>query len=307
MHQANSVFLTTLFLVAIGFALKKLDFITEKEGKTISKFLMHTTFPALLLVSTIRIKLEPQLFLIPLITFIYGIVMLTIAWFVFKKNPNQIRGLLTMASSGFNSGLFAFPIIEGIWGRDALMYAIMFDIGNTFIVFGLTYTVGNYFSDKGTQAVSIKPILKKMFGLMPFQGLVLGLIINVLSIPVAPVLMDCLDTLAKGNKPIVLLLMGIYLSFNFDFNQIKNVGQSLLIRYVLGLSVVVLLYFFMPHSVMRSVLIFCAILPVGLTLLPFSDELNYDSRVAGLLVNVSFIISFALIWVLVLALGLTTF
>ena len=307
MHQANTVFLTTLVLVAIGFWLKKLDFITEKDGKVISKFLMHTTFPALLLVSTIKIKLEPQLFLIPLMTFIYGIVMLIIAWFVFKKNPNVLRGLLTMASSGFNSGLFAFPIIEGIWGRDALVYAIMFDIGNTFIVFGLTYTIGDYFSNRGEQAVSIKSILKKMLRLMPFQGLLLGLIINVLSIPVAPILMDCLDTLAKGNKPIVLLLMGIYLSFNFDINQVKNVGQSLLIRYVLGLGVVALLYYFMPHSVMQSVLIFCAILPVGLTLLPFSDELNYDSKVAGLLVNVSFIISFALIWVLVLALDLTNF
>jgi malate permease and related proteins len=268
---------------------------------------MHSTFPALLLVSTIKLKLEPQLFLIPLLTFIYGILMLGIAWFVFKKNPNSIRGLLTMASSGFNVGLFAFPIIEGIWGREALVYAIMFDIGNTLIVFGLTYTIGNYFSDKGGQGVSIKSMLKKMLSLMPFQGLLLGLIINALAIPVAPVFLDCLDTLAKGNKPIALLLMGIYLSFNLDKQQLWRISQSLLIRYVLGLGVVALLYYFMPHSVMKSVLIFCAILPVGLTLLPFSDDLNYDSRIAGLLVNMSFIISFALIWVLVLALDLTSF
>jgi hypothetical protein len=31
--------------------IKKLGYISEKEGKTISRFLMHTTFPALMLVS----------------------------------------------------------------------------------------------------------------------------------------------------------------------------------------------------------------------------------------------------------------
>jgi malate permease and related proteins len=307
MHQANSVFLTTLAVIAIGFTLKQLDLITEKEGKTISKFLMHTTFPALMLVSMIRIKLEPQLFLIPLMAIILEAILLFIGWSVFKKLPNPMRGLLVMASSGFNTGLFAFPIIEGIWGRDALMYAIMYDIGNTFIVFGCIYPIGNYFSEKGAQGVDINMILKKVARFMPLQGLVLGLIINVLSIPVAPILMDCFDTLAKGNKPIVLLLMGIYLSFNLDKKQLLGISKVLIIRYSVGLAAVVLLYSFMPHSVMQSVLIFCAILPVGLTLLPFSDELNYDSRIAGALVNMSLIISFLLIWILVFALDLTSF
>jgi malate permease and related proteins len=307
MHQANSVFFTTLAIVTIGFVLKKRDLITEKDGKIISKFLMHTTFPALLLVSMIRIKLEPQFFLIPLITLIYGVILLAIAWFVFKKSPNSMRGLLLMASSGFNAGLFAFPIIEGIWGHDALIYAIMYDMGNILIVFGCIYPIGSYFSDREEKSIDIKVIFKKIVRLVPLQAIALGLIINVLSIPIAPFLMDGIDTLAKGNKPIVLLLMGIYLSFNFDKKQLFDISKVLIIRYSVGLVVVALLYYFMPHSLMQSVLIFCAILPIGLTLLPFSDELKYDSKIAGLLVNASFIISFALIWVLVFVLDLTIF
>jgi malate permease and related proteins len=78
----------------------------------------------------------------------FGCIMLTIAWFVFKKEDNDTRGLMTMGSGGFNTGLFAFPIIEGIWGRDALAYAIMYDIGNMAVVFGLVYPLGNYFAAK---------------------------------------------------------------------------------------------------------------------------------------------------------------
>ena len=307
MNQANNVFLITLALITTGFTVKKMGFITEKEGKIISKFLMHTTFPALMLVSTINLKLEPKLFLIPLTTVVYGSILLTIAWFVFKKYPNNIRGLLTMGSSGFNTGLFAFPIIESIWGRDALVYAIMFDIGNTVVVFGLIYSIGNYFSARGNEGVDFKAILKKVARLMPLQGLTLGLIINALSIPVAPILVDFLDVLARGNKPIVLLLMGIYLSFELDKKQVSLVVKSLLIRYLMGAIAVIFIYNMLPHSIMRSILIVCVVLPVGLTILPFSDELNYDSRMAGLFVNLSLLISFCLMWALVLGLNLTIF
>jgi malate permease and related proteins len=307
MNQANNVFLITLAIIATGFTVKKMGFITEKEGKTLSKLLMHSTFPALMLVSTMKLKLEPQLFLIPLTTVIYGAILLGIAWVVFNKYPNNLRGILTMGSSGFNTGLFAFPIIEGIWGREGLVYAIMYDIGNTAVVFGFIYTIGSYFSVKGNGGVDFKAIGKKIVRLMPLQGLVLGLIINALSIPVAPIVMDFLDALAKGNKPLVLLLMGIYLNFELDKKQMFDISKALLIRYLMGAIAVTLICFFIPHSLMQSVLIVCVVLPIGLTLLPFSDELNYDSKVAGVMVNLSLLISFILIWALVIGLNLTHF
>jgi hypothetical protein len=55
---------------------------------------------------------------------------------------------------------------------------------------------------------------------------------------------------------------------------------------------------------MQSILIICVVLPIGMTLLPFSDELEYDSRIAGLLVNLSLLISFILMWSLVIGLKL---
>ena len=57
-------------------------------------------------------------------------------------------------------------------------------------------------------------------------------------------------------------------------------------------------------SQMRSVLIVCVLLPIGLTILPFSDEMNFDSRIAGTLLNISLLISFGLMWGVVLLLGL---
>jgi len=306
MNQTNSVFLITLGIATMGFLIKKFDFVTEKDGKSISKFLMHTTFPALMIVSTIRIDFKPALFFSPLLCIALGSIMTLIGWFWFSGYSDRLRGMLTMACGGLNVGLFAFPIIEGIWGREGLVYVAMFDIGNTIITFGLVYSVGSYFAVKEEGAsVEFKKVLRKVLQLPPLQAMFIGLTINALDIELPTVAYDFLDVLARANKPLVLLLMGIYMSFALEKSQVWAVAKVLAIRYGCGLLAVVLLYTFIPEpSMFRNVLIVRLILPIGMTILPFADELNYDSRIAGVLVNVSLIISFLLMWGLVVGLHL---
>jgi malate permease and related proteins len=139
---------------------------------------------------------------------------------------------------------------------------------------------------------------------MPLQGMVLGLLLNISGIGLPALAMDCLDILAQANKAIGVLLLGIYLNFTLTKSQIWAISKVLMIRYACGSAAVVLCYFGLPPSVFQSIMIVCVVLPLGLTLLPFSDELKYDSRMAGVLVNMSLVISFLLLWSLVLGLGL---
>lgn len=204
-----------------------------------------------------------------------------------------------------NVGLFGFPIIEGLFGKESLVYAVMFDIGNTIITFGVVYPIGSYFSSNHKGLPEAKQLIKKIFGLPPVMGMIIGLLINVSSVQMPPLFFDFLDVLAKANKPLVLLLMGIYLSFALDKKEMLAISKVLLIRYAVGILFVILLYYILPHNtLMYSVLIICVVLPSGMTILPFSDELNYDSRIAGTLINISLFISFILMWGLVLGLHL---
>jgi malate permease and related proteins len=305
MSQANHVFIITIAIILIGFLLKKFDFINEKEGKTISKFLMHTTFPALMIITMARVKLETSLILIPIFAIAVGLSMLLIAWFWFSNYEKVLRGILTMGVGGFNSGLFGFPIIEGLYGKQAMVYAIMFDIGNTFIVFGAIYSLGSYFSINKKEQAGIKPILKKVLSLPPVLGILFGLLINVANIQLPTICYDFLEVLAIGNKPLVLLLMGVYLSFELNKNLMMAISKVILIRISVGIIVVLGIYFFVgnQYSLMKNVLMLCSLLPIGLTILPFSDELGYDSRIAGTMLNISLFISFIFMWSLIWVLG----
>lgn len=209
-----------------------------------------------------------------------------------------------MGVGGFNSGLFGFPIIEGLFGKQAMVYAIMFDIGNTFIVFGAIYSIGSYFSVNKKEQTGIKPIFKKVMSLPPVLGILFGLLINVTNIKLPIIFFDFLEVLAIGNKPLVLLLMGIYLSFNLDKNLMIAISKVLIIRVSIGIIAVAGLHILISDSnlLMKNVLMICSLLPIGLTILPFSDELGYDSRIAGTLLNISLLVSFILMWGLVLVL-----
>jgi malate permease and related proteins len=305
MNQTNSVFIITIAIILVGFLLKKYNLISEQEGKTISKFLMHTTFPALMIVTMARVKLETSLILIPLFALVVGLSMLLIAWMWFSNYEKALRGILTMGVGGFNSGMFGFPIIEGLFGKQAMVYAIMFDIGNTFIVFGAIYSIGTYFSANRKAQTGIKPILKKVLSLPPVLGILLGLIINITNLSLPKMFFDFLDVLAIGNKPLVLLLMGIYLSFELDKKLMIAISKVIIIRVSVGIIVVLGIYYLVnsDYSLMKNVLMLCALMPIGLTILPFSDELGYDSRIAGTMLNISFIVSFVLMWGLVWVLG----
>ncbi len=306
MTQTNQVFITTLVIILLGYFLKKFNFVTEKDGKVISKFLMHTTFPALMIVSTSSVKLELSLIYIPIFAVIVGLSMLSIAWIWFSNYENAIRGVLTMGLGGFNSGLFGFPIIEGLFGKQAMVYAVMFDIGNTFIVFGVIYSIGTYFSTNKKDHTNVKQILKKIFRLPPVLGIILGLIINIANFKLPTICSEFLNVLAVGNKPLVLLLMGIYLSFELDKKLMTAISKVILIRVIIGLLVVFGIFLFISTGspLMKNVLMLCVLMPIGLTILPFSDELGYDSRIAGTMLNISLLISFGLMWGMVWLLGM---
>lgn len=134
--------------------------------------------------------------------------------------------------------------------------------------------------------------------------MIIGLTLNVSNFPLPAFLEDLLTTLSKANKPLVLLLLGIYLSFNLDKNQLNGILKVLLLRYGIGLLTIIAIYFLLPKSLMSSVLIALVILPVGMSVLLFSDELGFDAKIAGTLANISLLLSFALLWLVITCLQL---
>ncbi len=305
MTDVNIVFLNSLIIIALGYLLKKTRVLTEENGEVIAKIIFNLTLPAVILKITSTIVFQTNLILLPLISISYGLLMACVGLLTFRKYRGNFKGLLMMSVIGFNVANFSFPLIEGIWGNMGLQLIALVDAGNAFSIFVVCYTMGWIFSNNNDQKkIDVKHISKNLLKSTPLLSYVVALFLNFSGIMLPYFIRDLIDIISMANSPLALLLLGIFLNFRFQKNQWWMIGKALLIRYVFGLTVGILFYLFLPTAIFsnlfRIIILISLILPVGLAVIPFSVEMNYDKKLITMIANLSIVISFICIWILVL-------
>jgi predicted permease len=300
--DTNITLLTSLIIILVGYFIKKVGIIQETEGKVLSKVVLYVTFPALIFDIVSELQISYALVFLPFIPIAFCLLLFGFCYMMFRNESAQIKGVLFMAATGFNIGLFAYPIIEAIWGKEGLQYVAMFDLGNAFVVLCLSYTLGSVFSPQGNgKAVNITYILKKLVRSVPLVSYVAALLFNILGITFPLLAENVISAVARANMAMVLLLLGIYLNFRQDKSYSRQLYAILLLKFGLALLAGVTLFYLLPFNILyRTIVLVALILPVGLTIIPFSDEFGYNTRFAGAIANISILISFVLMWALIL-------
>ncbi len=246
MADVNYIFLLSLTIIIIGYILKKLNIVSEENGKVIAKLVFNVTLPALIISVVSSIEITPSLGLITLISICYCIPIIVLALILFRRYPKEVKGLTFMALIGFNVVHFAYPLIQGIWNEEGLKYIAMFDIGNAVVIFVICYILGLIYSPHNTykdKKELVKNISLKIVKSAPIMSYVIALILKLLNIEFPIFVSDLLDIFSRANMALTLLLLGIFLNFKFEKSQWKNVIFILVIRYSFGLVIGLLLFF----------------------------------------------------------------
>lgn len=298
MSNFNYIFLKTLTVVAIGFLLKKTGVLSIEHGKSLSRIILNITLPALILQTISKIELDFSLFLAPVICISHSLVVTVLSGFLFKNEVDNTKGISRMCSVGFNVGLFAYPIISGIFGSSGLSAIAMFDFGNGFVVFGLSYFLGFIYSkSRADHRLTFKEMFTLFGTSIPFMSYLIAIIVNLAGFRFSGFASDVLEILAQANTGMALVVLGLTLDFRFESSSWKLITKVLLLRYTAGFVAGLLLYLLLPFShLYRTVILFGLILPVGMAVIPYSVEFEYDTRIAGTIANLTMITSFALMW-----------
>ena len=297
----NLVFLLSLIFIFLGYLLKRVGFLGEIESRIISKIVLNVTLPALIIRTIIGADLSTSLLYLPISAIVYGVVVCGILIFLNRQKLPEDKAIYSMASIGFNNGMFAYPIIEGIYGITGLQYLAIFDIGSGLSVFGVSYMLAAYFHAKMTQDhFQMTPItfLRMILGSVPFVSYIIAISLNLSGVRFAPFIDSVFAVPARANMVLVLLLIGLHLEFNFKGADRRKILQIFGLRYGLGILLGAVV-FFLPISpaALKGVLILVFILPVSMAILPYSSKFGFDMKTAGALVNYSIIISFILMWI----------
>lgn len=294
----NEQFVYAILIIAIGYVLKRLRLIQESDGEGLARIIFNLTLPALIIVSFSDIELEMSLFLLAVLAFFYGVVMAILGLFIFRKKDRQTKGMLTMLIPGFNIGLFAYPLVEGIWGKEGIKYFGMFDVGNAIVVFGVMFLFGSLYASDDAN-LKWGTIAKKLFGSLPLLTYIIVCSLVFMDISIPPFIVDVAQVISPANMPLSFLLLGIYLHVSFAEGSYKRIVQVLALRYGIGLVAGALLFIVLPFTDMfKYTVLLGLILPVSMTALPYSVEFGYDSKFIGTVSNITILMSFILLWLI---------
>ena len=218
MSGVNYNFLLALVVIAIGFLLKSGNIISEQNGKVIAKLVFNITLPSVIFRTIVSISITPQLFLLAIIPIMYASVLFLITYVFLRNKELDVKGLSLMSVMGFNVVHLAFPLIEGIWGQEGLKYIAMFDVGNGFVIFLMSYLVGSVFSPKNDHLEKkqlFKAGFKKIATSGPLLAYFIALPLNLIGVVIPQFFSDIINKFADANSALTLLLLGIFLNFKF--------------------------------------------------------------------------------------------
>lgn len=306
MGDGKSIFLYSIIIVGAGYLLKRLGVIREEDGSVLSKLILNVTLPAVVLRTVSRVSVSPSLLYFPGLSLLFSLLMLGISYLAFRNREARVRGISMMCSVGFNTGLFAFPIIRSVWGIDGLQYIAMFDLANSFMLLGVNYLVGDYYSKRAhgqPAALGARYVVGNLLRSTSLISYLIALVLALTSIRLPSFLDGLLQVPAEANSVLVFLLLGTYLNLRIDGTRTVLLGKLLLLRYGIGLAAGLVLYELLPFQpLVRIITATALILPVGMTVIPFAAKFRLDYRFASIMVNGTMIISFLLMWLYAVAL-----
>ncbi|WP_241156033.1 AEC family transporter [Adlercreutzia sp. ZJ154] len=202
--------MVTLFaIVGVGYAAKKLNLMNDTFDKSLSKVIINLALPAMILGSVLTAEELPSLENI-LLTFLLScasyavIIVIAYALTAIMRISIGHRGVFKFMLTFGNVGFIGFPVLSAIFGKQALIYAAVFNLPFNFLVF----TMGIWFLTQDNNNSQKSNTTWRTFLSPAIASCVIAIICTLLNIHAVPVLGDSLETLGSLTTPAALLIIG---------------------------------------------------------------------------------------------------
>ena len=207
----TEVMLTLFALVVVGFIAGKLGYLGGDFDRQLSRLVINITCPALILSSAMTGTLPDRRYILPLLLIsVLTYLLLTAAGFLLPRyltKEKSHQGPIGFALIFGNVGFMGYPVVASIFGYEAVFYAAVLNVVNTFAVFTIgTMLITGASSDK-------ERFEKKVLYSTPMLAAYLTMAIVALRIDNIPtVISQPLTMLSNITVPAALLIIGSSMS-----------------------------------------------------------------------------------------------
>lgn len=277
----------------IGVGLQKVKNLPQNAHTTLGTIILYVPLPAICLLSLPHLKWQADLISLVLVAWIvvFG------AFFLFSflgKKWNWDRGLigcLTLTAGFCNSAFVGFPVIEALYGQEALKHAVLLDQTGSFLIvssFGVWLAV-TYSSGKMRKRV----LFQKILFFPPFIAFVAGILLGAIGWQAEGDIKVVLERLAGTLTPMALISVGLQLKWKEVREDLKYLVMGLGYKLLLAPLIIFVLYYLLgvPHEIFRVAVMESAMAPM-ITASILAASHNLHPRLAGMMVGVGVPVSF---------------
>jgi predicted permease len=206
------VMVTLFAVVVVGYVAGRLGYLGGDFDRQLSRLVINITCPALILSSSMTGELPDRRYILPLlaISVLTYVVLTAVAFWLprFLTRSKADEGPVGFALMFGNVGFMGYPVVASIFGHEAVFYAAVLNVVNTFAVF----TVGTILISGG-QEVGKSRFQKKVLYSTPMIAAYLTMLIVALEVDGIPgYVSQPLTMIGNITVPAALLIIGSSMS-----------------------------------------------------------------------------------------------
>ena len=286
MNEIEVTILSIIIMIGIGYFLKRIDFLSEKDIDPFNKIVMYILLPCMIFhaLYSADLSLISKLGILPLVILASSAVTGIVSFFILKRLKLDDITLWSVLVTVMiaNTAFMGYPVTLGIYGQDGFLRAIFCDIATLCIFLMLSFVLILKFG--GT----IKTAFRKIAFFPPLWAVIFGLVFNFINIPIGPVLDNTINYLGQGAIPLIMVALGL----SIDFSAIKRSKSMIVFTSIMKLAFFPLVAFFVATQLglidlQFKISIVEAAMPSGMMslLLAITYKLDYELTSDCILIN----------------------
>ena len=282
-------------IILMGCLLRRAGFFKKEDFHLLSKIVIKITLTCAIITNFAGRELDPSMLIMTLIGFLFGVVLILVAYALNRRQGRMGQAFAIVNSSGVNIGNFVLPFAQSFLGPVSVMAVSLFDVGNSLICLGGSYAVGEMVQEGGKR-FTFRPLLRAMRSSVPLFTYIIMTILCLLRIaPPAPVV-EFAGIVGSANAFMAMLMIGVGFSISAKKEQLLGVLRVLGPRYAIGIALSLLSWFVFPFPPeCRKALAILFLGPVASAAPAFTGQLKNDYGLASAINSFSILISILLI------------
>lgn len=277
-----------ILMIVVSYLLKRAGILSKEDGVAIARVVLNLTLPCAVLVSFRSFVFDWSYMLIPLISFMSNILMLSVGFMISRGKSREERIFYMLELSAYNIGNFTLAFVTGLLSTAGVVASCLFDMGNSPMSVAINAVITQIaVGDMMSHRRAFRSLLS-VFTRPAFDAYIIMLIFSALPVSLPDRVFEFAGLISPANGPLAMIMIGLMLEFRLDKSKLKEVVVVNVLRLLLAVAIAFLFFKFapFPYEVRKAVAI-TAFAPISSASPAFVAEMKGDIALVGFASTVS--------------------